>query len=276
MVSPGGLTARAVRRDSPGASWSMAGLRTMRGTQPRPGKRRRQISRHSCPPPCWFWHTIPAFPGRAPRRSGQGQMGRSEHERGPGRTRPPGERAGSPPGSGGSPGGGWTRPSFGKQLFLGDFRLDLIHPHPRPSEESSRRGEEFCARLREFCETSVDAALIERDARIPGEVVRRRVGTAVAWLVPRADGLLQGWRNRQFQRYVLRQRWCRLVPRCGFTFYGSSAAPGSDEHHQQLERADQRQRGPCADQCTHRAVADVVRQVRADRGDNARAQAPGG
>ena len=59
-----------------------------------------------------------------------------------------------------------------KQLFLGDFRLDLIHPHPRPSEESSRRGEEFCARLREFCETSVDGALIERDARIPDDVVR--------------------------------------------------------------------------------------------------------
>ena len=66
---------------------------------------------------------------------------------------------------------GWHQPSFGKQLFLGDFRLDLIHPHPQPSEESSRRGEEFCARLREFCEASVDSALIERDARIPDEVV---------------------------------------------------------------------------------------------------------
>ena len=67
---------------------------------------------------------------------------------------------------------GWTPRSFGKQLFLGDFRLGLMHPHPRPSEESSRRGEEFCARLREFCETSVDAALIDRDARIPGYPAR--------------------------------------------------------------------------------------------------------
>jgi len=66
---------------------------------------------------------------------------------------------------------GWRQPSFGKQLFLGDFRLDLIHPHPRPSDESSRRGEEFCARLREFCETSVSGADIERDALIPDEVV---------------------------------------------------------------------------------------------------------
>jgi Acyl-CoA dehydrogenase, N-terminal domain len=67
---------------------------------------------------------------------------------------------------------GWELPSFGKQLFLGDFRLELIHPHPRPSEESSRRGEKFCAGLREFCEDSVDGALIERDARIPDEVVK--------------------------------------------------------------------------------------------------------
>ncbi len=66
---------------------------------------------------------------------------------------------------------GWHQRSFAKLVFLGDFRLDLIHPHPQPSEQSSRRGEEFCARLREFCEASVSGALIERDALIPDDVV---------------------------------------------------------------------------------------------------------
>lgn len=66
----------------------------------------------------------------------------------------------------------WRLPSFGKQLFLGDFRLDLIHPHPVPDQESSRRGEEFCARLREFCEASVSGEDIERADRIPDEVVK--------------------------------------------------------------------------------------------------------
>ena len=66
----------------------------------------------------------------------------------------------------------WHKPSFGKQLFLGDFRLDLIHPHPQPDRGGRAPGEEFCARLREFCETPVDGALIERDARIPDEVVK--------------------------------------------------------------------------------------------------------
>ncbi|WP_327318198.1 acyl-CoA dehydrogenase family protein [Streptomyces sp. NBC_01235] len=65
----------------------------------------------------------------------------------------------------------WRKPSFAKELFLGRFRLDLIHPHPLPSDEAVRRGEQFLAKLRDFCETQVDAARIEREARIPDEVV---------------------------------------------------------------------------------------------------------
>jgi alkylation response protein AidB-like acyl-CoA dehydrogenase len=66
----------------------------------------------------------------------------------------------------------WDLPSFGKQLFLGDFRLDLIHPHPQGTEDMHRKGEDFLARVREFCETKVDARTIERDARIPDEVIK--------------------------------------------------------------------------------------------------------
>ncbi|MFD8815484.1 acyl-CoA dehydrogenase family protein, partial [Streptomyces sp. NPDC059627] len=65
----------------------------------------------------------------------------------------------------------WRKPSFAKELFLGRFRLDLIHPHPLPADDDVRRGEEFLARLREFCETKIDSALIEREARIPDEVI---------------------------------------------------------------------------------------------------------
>jgi alkylation response protein AidB-like acyl-CoA dehydrogenase len=65
----------------------------------------------------------------------------------------------------------WRKPSFAKELFLGRFRLDLIHPHPAPSDDDARRGEEFLAKLRDFCETQIDPAAIERDARIPDEVI---------------------------------------------------------------------------------------------------------
>jgi alkylation response protein AidB-like acyl-CoA dehydrogenase len=66
----------------------------------------------------------------------------------------------------------WEQPSFGKELFLGRFRLDLIHPHPRPDEAARTAGEQFLARLETFCTEHIDAAVIERDARIPDDVVR--------------------------------------------------------------------------------------------------------
>ncbi|MFI9588632.1 acyl-CoA dehydrogenase family protein [Streptomyces sp. NPDC052236] len=65
----------------------------------------------------------------------------------------------------------WRKPSFAKELFLGRFRLDLIHPHPMPADEDSQRGEEFLAKLRDFCETGIDGALIEREAQIPDAVI---------------------------------------------------------------------------------------------------------
>ncbi|MFI6493568.1 acyl-CoA dehydrogenase family protein [Streptomyces sp. NPDC050564] len=65
----------------------------------------------------------------------------------------------------------WRKPSFAKELFLGRFRLDLIHPHPLPADEQAQRGEEFLAKLRDFCETKIDSARIEREAQIPDEVI---------------------------------------------------------------------------------------------------------
>ena len=46
--------------------------------------------------------------------------------------------------------------------------------------------------MREFCETSVDGALIERDARIPDEVVK---GLAALGRVRHEDraGVRRGW-----------------------------------------------------------------------------------
>ncbi|MBA6437643.1 acyl-CoA dehydrogenase family protein [Streptomyces sp. GMR22] len=66
----------------------------------------------------------------------------------------------------------WHKPSFAKELFLGRFRLDLIHPHPAPAPDDVRRGETFLAKLQEFCETRVDAARIEREAQIPDETLK--------------------------------------------------------------------------------------------------------
>src|SRR6266702_5080026 len=98
---------------------------------------------------------------------------------------------------------GWHRPSFGKQLFLGDFRLDLIHPHPRPSDEAAARGEEFCSRMQAFCEESVDGSQIERDAQIPDDVVKglAALGAFGMKIAPEYGGL--GLTNLYYNRALM-------------------------------------------------------------------------
>jgi hypothetical protein len=66
----------------------------------------------------------------------------------------------------------WTRPSFGKGLFLGSFDLDLIHPHPQPTEEERRKGDAFLAKLDAFLRAEVDPLAIELDARVPDHVIK--------------------------------------------------------------------------------------------------------
>lgn len=63
----------------------------------------------------------------------------------------------------------WRKPSFAKGLYLGQFDLSLIHPHPRPDAGARERGERFLADLEAYLRT-VDGAAIEREARIPDEV----------------------------------------------------------------------------------------------------------
>src|SRR3984893_12520922 len=66
---------------------------------------------------------------------------------------------------------GWDKPSFAKELFLGHFPLELIHPFPKPSDADEARTRAFLGKLREFLNT-VDGSVIERDAQIPDEYVK--------------------------------------------------------------------------------------------------------
>lgn len=66
---------------------------------------------------------------------------------------------------------GWDKPSFAKELFLGRFPLDLVHPFPGPSDAEEVRTAAFLSRLRDFL-GSVDGGVIERDAQIPDEYVK--------------------------------------------------------------------------------------------------------
>jgi len=66
----------------------------------------------------------------------------------------------------------WKLPSFGKELFLGNLRLDLIHPQPKLDDAAVEKGEKFLAELKAFLEKEVDPLEIEREGRIPDRVVK--------------------------------------------------------------------------------------------------------
>ena len=66
----------------------------------------------------------------------------------------------------------WTAPSFLKELFLGNFRLDLVHPFPSlPPERPEFRA--FCDAMRRFLMEEVDSDAIDREGKIPPRIVRR-------------------------------------------------------------------------------------------------------
>ena len=96
--------------------------------------------------------------------------------------------------------GEWKLPSFGKDLFLGRLRLDLIHPQPRLDDAAVQKGERFLAELRAFLTEHVDPLAIERDAKIPEAVIDGLKGIgALGMKVPEQYGglgLSQVYYNR--------------------------------------------------------------------------------
>jgi alkylation response protein AidB-like acyl-CoA dehydrogenase len=65
----------------------------------------------------------------------------------------------------------WELPSFGKGLYLGNFQPELISPQPAMPADAVEKGERFLAALGAFLQAEVDPQAIERDNKIPDEVV---------------------------------------------------------------------------------------------------------
>jgi alkylation response protein AidB-like acyl-CoA dehydrogenase len=107
----------------------------------------------------------------------------------------------------------WRLPSFGKELFGGQLRIDLISPHPRPAEADRVRGEAFLATLETFLRQRVDPLQIERDARIPEAVVEglKEIG-ALGMKIPEEYGGL-GLTSLYYNRALaLAGSWHSSIP----------------------------------------------------------------
>jgi hypothetical protein len=62
-------------------------------------------------------------------------------------------------------------PSFVKELFEGNLRLELIHPFPEPTAEDLARAEPFLEKLERFLLERVDGDRIDREGKVPPEVI---------------------------------------------------------------------------------------------------------
>jgi len=67
----------------------------------------------------------------------------------------------------------WEDATFVRDLFLGDFRLELIDPYPDPADFISDRCRKFLDELRVFLRTEVDSEQIDRDRKVPSRIVDR-------------------------------------------------------------------------------------------------------
>ena len=65
----------------------------------------------------------------------------------------------------------WTGRTFVRNLFLGNFRLDAIHPYPDPRRFISERALEWTADLTDFLRDDVDSDAIDREGKIPQAVI---------------------------------------------------------------------------------------------------------
>src|SRR6059058_3374836 len=66
----------------------------------------------------------------------------------------------------------WAAPSFVRYLFLGKFRLDLIHPYPEQDPEEVRRARPFLEQLERLLREQVDSDRIDREGEIPDAVIQ--------------------------------------------------------------------------------------------------------
>jgi alkylation response protein AidB-like acyl-CoA dehydrogenase len=65
----------------------------------------------------------------------------------------------------------WKAPSFVKELFNGRLHLELLHPWPEVNEAEMARAKPWLDKLETFLREQVDGDAIDRDSKIPQDVV---------------------------------------------------------------------------------------------------------
>jgi alkylation response protein AidB-like acyl-CoA dehydrogenase len=95
----------------------------------------------------------------------------------------------------------WKQPSFLREMFLGNFRLDLIHPYPLPAEERPEFAAFYNA-IKEFLRDEVDSIAIDATGEYPEQVVDglRKLGAFGMKISKKYGGL--GFSNVEYQKVM--------------------------------------------------------------------------
>lgn len=109
---------------------------------------------------------------------------------------------------------------FAKALFRGDFRGDVLFPYPELPPAERDEVEEAVAALRQFAESSIDAAEIDRSADIPRSVIDGLASLGVLGMTAPPE-----FGGRGFSQ----QGYCRIMETIGG--HCSSTAVFVNAHH---------------------------------------------
>ena len=145
---------------------------------------------------------------------------------------------------------------FAKALFRGEFRGSSLFPYPELPESQRPAVEAAVAAVREFADTQIDAAAIDREADIPRSVIDGLAELGVLGMAAPAE-----WGGRGFSQ----MGYCRIMEVIG----GHCAADGRVRQRPSLDRPAGT--GPLRHARAEGALAAAAgqrreaRRVRADR-----------
>jgi alkylation response protein AidB-like acyl-CoA dehydrogenase len=96
----------------------------------------------------------------------------------------------------------YTLPSFGSELFMGNFKPDLIFPYPEQSPEDKKIGDDYIRSLTHFLTENLDPEEVDRTREIPKAVIDGLVKLgAFALKVPKEYGGL-GFSQTNYNRII--------------------------------------------------------------------------
>ncbi|ADI38623.1 uncharacterized protein Mb0897 [Waddlia chondrophila 2032/99] len=106
----------------------------------------------------------------------------------------------------------WKHPSFGSQMFMGNFNPSLMHPFPKQSEEDKKEGEDFIKDLGDYLKNNLDPEAVDKNREIPEEVMEELARRGVfAMKVPKEyNGL--GFSVTNYNKAVM-----KIASYCGGT-----------------------------------------------------------